>query len=71
MTLVIYALKTSETIQIIDKYIEYRHESVSSSLLLQVEQVKTFLNEANDNVDQKTIKKYMKKLEKSSVWNDK
>lgn len=70
MSLVIYALKTCEPIQIIDKYIEFRQgESISSCLLTQAEQVKTFVNEdTNGLVDQKTLKKYMKRLQTSSKW---
>jgi len=70
MALVICALKNTEPVVIIDRYLEYRHgATVSAELQQEAAKVDAFLNTANVEEDPKTIKKYMKRLQTSAIWS--
>jgi tRNA A22 N-methylase len=70
MALVICALKNTEPVVIIDRYLEYRHgATVSAELQEEAAKVDAFLNTAKVEEDQKTIKKYLKRLQTSAIWS--
>lgn len=70
MALVICALRSTEPVIIIDQYLEYRHgRMISSQLIEEAAKVDSFLKIAQAEEDQKSIKKYMKRLQSSSIWS--
>jgi hypothetical protein len=70
MALVVCALRSTEPVIIIYQYIEFRHGTmISSQLIAEAANVVSFLKEAQVEEEQKTIKKYMKRLQESAVWS--